>query len=118
LQPIDLVRSVGEVFNDLDVPWVLGGSIASSLVGEPRSTVDIDVAVRLAQAKLDALIAELREEFLVDRDEALRAIRQRGSFDALYLPSVLKIDVFVLGDDPLDVAQVERRRQYVVEGAS
>jgi Nucleotidyl transferase AbiEii toxin, Type IV TA system len=116
LQPIDLVRFVGEVFNDLDVPWVLGGSVASSLIGEPRSTVDIDVAVRLARAKLDALIADFGEEFLIDREDALRAIRQHGSFNALHYPSVLKIDIFVLGDDPLDIAQVERRRQYVVDG--
>jgi hypothetical protein len=116
VQPLDLVRFVGEVFNDLDVPWVLGGSVASSIIGEPRSTVDIDVAVRLAQDKVDSLIADLGDEFLVEREAALTAVEMSGSFNALHFPSVMKIDIFVLSESPLDVAQIERRQQYVVEG--
>jgi hypothetical protein len=116
LNPLDLVQYVGSILSDLDVPWVLGGSVASSIIGEPRSTVDIDVAIRLARSKVDSLLADFGDDFLIERTAVLRAIEHNTSFNALHVPSVLKIDVFVLGDDVLDVAQIDRRRQYVVDG--
>ena len=44
--PFDLVCQMAEILDDLEVPYALGGSMASSLLGEPRSTVDVDMAVR------------------------------------------------------------------------
>lgn len=54
----DLVAALGRVLDDLGLPWALGGSLASSLVGEPRSTVDIDVAVLFADAST-VVVADL-----------------------------------------------------------
>ncbi len=45
--PLDLALQVAAVLDSLGIPQVLGGSLASSIVGEPRSTVDIDFAIRL-----------------------------------------------------------------------
>jgi hypothetical protein len=117
LTPLDLVHYVGSLLSELNVPWVLGGSVASSIVGEPRSTVDIDVAIRLARNKVDSLIADFGDDFLIERTAVLRAIEHNSSFNALHIASVLKVDVFVLGEDALDIAQIERRRQYVVDGS-
>lgn len=47
--PLDLVRQVTQILDDLEIPYALGGSLASSLFGEPRSTVDVDLAIRLAR---------------------------------------------------------------------
>jgi hypothetical protein len=38
------------LLEELAVPHALGGSSASSLIGEPRSTTDIDIAVALDPA--------------------------------------------------------------------
>ena len=40
----------------LDVPYLVGGSIASSVHGEPRSTNDIDIVADVRPETLDALI--------------------------------------------------------------
>jgi hypothetical protein len=45
--PFALVRQRVAIFDDLGVPDASGGSMASSLLGEPRSTVDVDMAVQL-----------------------------------------------------------------------
>ena len=45
--PIALALELAELLDALDIPWVVGGSVASSLVGEPRATMDLDVAVEL-----------------------------------------------------------------------
>ena len=63
MTPLEHVSALGRVLDGLGLPWVLGGSLASSLVGEPRSTVDIDVAVLLSEhhvaSLVDAVLAEV-----------------------------------------------------------
>ncbi len=88
---------------------VLGGSLASSLVGEPRSTVDVDVAVHLGQDVGDDLLdAIVAAGYYVPLVSARRALADGGSFNVLD-DTAYKIDVFLLGDAPLDRGQRDRR---------
>jgi hypothetical protein len=50
IAPLELAAQVGAPLDQIDVPWVLGGSVAGSLIGEPRSTLDIDMAIRLTMS--------------------------------------------------------------------
>jgi hypothetical protein len=112
--PIDLALEVAAVLDRLGISYVLGGSLASSLVGEPRATVDIDLAIRLGAADVDRLLAELGAAFYVSEEAALAAVRRHASFNAVHLASVQKVDFFVLGDGLLDRRQLERRRRVVL----
>ena len=42
-EPIQITQSVVEVFKQLQIPYLVGGSLASSLHGIPRATQDADV---------------------------------------------------------------------------
>ncbi len=53
----ELLRTVVRTLEELGVDYMVTGSIASSLQGEPRSTHDIDIVVNLPQAKAHALAA-------------------------------------------------------------
>lgn len=97
------------MLDDLGVHYVIGGSVASSLVGEPRSTIDIDIAVRLEPDSLDLLLLKVRPTFYVPENDAARAVRERDSFNLIHNDAALKVDLFVLGDGLLDVNQLERR---------
>ncbi|MEO1063671.1 MAG: hypothetical protein AAFZ07_19820 [Actinomycetota bacterium] len=106
--PIDLALLVGAVLDRHGVPYALGGSLASSALGEPRSTIDIDVAVHLDGSQLEPLLKELRPQFYVPDQSALDAVRSHSSFNLLH-DAGMKVDLFVLGDAPLDRWQLERR---------
>ncbi len=109
LGPIELVQQIAALFDELAIPYALGGSVASSLFGEPRSTVDVDVAIDLAVESEDRLLESLQGEFYVPLDSARLAIRTRSSFNVLGAEAAAKVDVFVLGDGLLDRMQIERR---------
>jgi hypothetical protein len=108
--PIRVLLHVAALLERIGTPYFLGGSLASSLLGEPRSTVDIDLAIVLRSADVPALIAALGTEFYVDEGAAQDAVARRSSFNAIHQPTVLKVDFFVLGDAPFDRAQLTRRR--------
>jgi hypothetical protein len=39
--PIAVALAVARILDGLEVPWLIGGSLASSVHGEPRSTNDV-----------------------------------------------------------------------------
>ncbi len=112
--PLEIAIRVIDALDDLGIPYVLGGSLASSLVGEPRSTADVDLAIRGSEADVGRLVRTLAAEFYVSEEAATDAVRRSGSFNLVHLESVQKVDVFVLGDGPLDRRQIERRRRIRV----
>lgn len=108
--PLALVRRMAAIFDELGVPYALGGSLASSLVGEPRSTMDVDMAVRLDGASGEGLLERVRDEFYVPMDLARAAIAAHSSFNLIDTENALKVDIFVVGDGLLDHLQIARRR--------
>jgi hypothetical protein len=62
---------VAAVLEELGIDYTLGGSLASSLHGEPRATNDVDFAVRLEERHVAPLVERLGPDFAIDPD-ALR----------------------------------------------
>lgn len=108
--PVRVLLHVTELLERIGIPYFLGGSLASSIHGEPRATVDIDLAIMLRTVDAAPLRAALGPDFYVDEGAMREAIARRGAFNVIHQPTVLKVDFFVLGDAPFDRVQLERRR--------
>jgi hypothetical protein len=116
--PFALVLRMAAVFDELGLAYALGGSMASSLLGEPRSTVDVDMAVLLDAATGEAFLDRVGGQFYIPLEFARSAIRSHSSFNLVDTTNALKVDVFVLGDGLLDRMQIQRRVRIDVPGAS
>lgn len=114
--PIDAVLQVTGVLDRLGVAHTIGGSIASSLAGEPRSTVDIDVVAAIEERHVAAIVAALTTEFYVDGESLARAVRERNSTNLIHQATLVKVDLFVAGGTPLDAAQIARRIEVDLDG--
>jgi hypothetical protein len=68
LDALDVAVLVARALGSVGVDYFLGGSVASSLQGEPRSTNDIDFVVDLAPAQVQPLVASLGADFEVDQE--------------------------------------------------
>jgi hypothetical protein len=113
-EPIRVLLAVVERLDRLGIRYVVGGSVSSSVFGEPRSSADVDILVVLAPTEAVQLAAALEEDFYVDGDAALEAVRRHGSFNAIHLATMLKADLFVAGPELLDREQLQRRRPVVI----
>lgn len=65
--------------------YFVGGSVASSLQGEPRSTNDIDIVVEIPLGRIDALAEALGPDFEVDRAMLRDALLHGRSCNIFYL---------------------------------
>ncbi len=110
VDPIAIALQVVRALERCGVAYTIGGSIASSLAGEPRSTVDVDIIVALGDSHVDALVSALSGEFYVDEHALRRAIRRKSSANLIHQSTQLKVDLFVAGGTPLDAQQLTRRR--------
>ena len=108
----ELLKKVIEVFGDLEIDYMVTGSIVSSLQGEPRSTHDVDifVAVHPSAAK-DLSAAFPAPDYYLSEDSILEALNSQGMFNLIEVNSGDKIDFWVLTDQPFDVSRF--RRKYV-----
>lgn len=116
VDPIAIALKVTRALDALGIIHTIGGSIASSIAGEPRSTLDIDVVAAFHESHVGPFVDALSSEFYVDTEALQRAIRQRSSANLIHHATQLKVDIFVAGGTPLDEQQL-RRRQAVEIGA-
>ncbi len=91
-----------------EIHYALTGSVAASLYGEPRSTVDIDFTVQASAVAIERL-AELRHDFYVPEEALSEAAASFDSFNLVHHASGIKVDVFVLDDSPFNQLMMERR---------
>ena len=97
MQP-DLLTALTPVIaalSDLGVPYFVGGSVASSLYGMPRSTLDVDLVVELSEEHVAGLVERLGTEYYLSEDAIREAVRAHSSFNLIHLATMLKVDVFV-----------------------
>ena len=73
--PIAVALRVADLFETLGLRYTIAGSLASSLSGEPRSTLDVDMVVAIQEADIAPLVAALATDFYVNEKALRRAVR-------------------------------------------
>ena len=115
--PTELLEAVARVvasFEELGVEYLVGGSVASSVIGEPRQTVDAHVIARLLGRHAQPLVARLQSGFYTDLQAIQIAVRTQGCFNLIHLETMTKVDVFVRWRDAFGQSQFARRQKKFV----
>jgi hypothetical protein len=113
-EPVAVTLLVIQALEALNVPYLIGGSLASTVHGVVRTTVDTDLVADLRPEHAVPLVQALGHTFYADIDTIHDAIHQRSSFNLIHLETMFKVDVFVSKRRPYDRAQFERRQEQVV----
>jgi len=114
--PLLVVSTIARVFDDLGIPYLVGGSLASSVYGIPRATQDVDLVAELRPEAVQAVHDRLVDAFYVDTDMMLDAIARRASFNVIHLETMFKVDVFIMRGDSWSREEMARARSEVFEG--
>jgi hypothetical protein len=113
-EPIAVMRQVIDVLDTLGVPYLVGGSFASSIYGTYRATADVDLVADLEFEHVTALVKALSGQFYIDEESVRDAIRLRRSFSAIHLTTSFKVDVFIPQQRPYSRMELERRTWQMI----
>lgn len=109
-----LTLLVAQTLEQLGIAYAVGGSLASSLHGVMRSTLDVDIVADMRLEHIPPLVAALSKEFYAD-DEMMRdAIEHHSSFNLIHYETAFKVDIFIRKLRAFDQMQLERRRTSVI----
>ncbi len=115
--PFEFLKKIVDVFEHLQIPYLVTGAVASIAYGEPRLTNDIDIVADLKESHVSGLVAAFPpDDYYMDENMAREAIRNYGQFNIIHPGSGLKVDVMVKKKTPHDLSRFGRlRRIYPME---
>ncbi|GCE27527.1 hypothetical protein KDA_30110 [Dictyobacter alpinus] len=100
LQPgnlLTIISDLAKTFDAFNIPWYLGGSIASSIYGMQQLAQDIDLIVDLSTQHIPLFIPSLKQHYIFDERAIQKAKDKKTSFSILHRNSFTKVDI-ILGD--------------------
>lgn len=113
----ELVRRVTGTLDAAGIEYMVTGALVSSLQGEPRTKHDIDIVIAIQESQASKLVeAYPPQEFYLEQDSIIDAIRSRGMFNLIDVKEGEKVDFRVLTDEPFDRSRFSRRYEEEVLG--
>ncbi len=95
----DLLLRVAKILDKLKIPYVITGGMAVSVWGRPRSTMDIDIIIKLKPKNTRMLVKELLnidKDVYVSEDAIKEALEQKGEFNFIDPNTQLKVDFWIV----------------------
>ena len=118
LEP-DLIELFAVPLERLQLRYVITGSVAAMLYGEPRVTNDIDFVISLRLADISRLpdAYPSPEFYLPPQNIIAREVtrEENGQFNVIHPGSGLKADFYTVRRDKLDSWAFRNARQYTFE---
>ena len=105
---------VTRTLEKLGIQYAVGGSLASSLHGVMRSTLDVDIVADMKLEHIPPLVAALSQEFYADDEMMKDAIERHSSFNLIHYETAFKVVIFIRKTRAFDQMQLERRRMSVI----
>jgi hypothetical protein len=114
-ETLEVLKTVTAALEQVGVPYRVGGSVASSALGVPRTTLDIDIVADLKPHHVAPLANLLGRGFYFDTEHALEAIGRRSGFNLLHFASAIKVDLFLPQSTPFDRAAFAREHRIALD---
>jgi hypothetical protein len=112
-EPIAVTVKVTRLLEKLGIPYLIGGSLASTLYGMVRTTQGSDIVADMRPEHVQPFVTSLQDEFFMDEEMIVESIRRNSSFNLIHRASMFKVDVFIPSQDPFHRSQLARAQKQI-----
>lgn len=115
----DLAATLKAVVDELDklgITHAVTGSLASSIHGEPVTSLDVDIVVRMSEVQARQIANDLSGRFYADPDALVEAAKNYTFANVMDNKTGFKIDLSALSSTPYHNEVLARRVQVVHPG--
>jgi len=113
-EPIAATIQVTAVLEKLGIPYLVAGSLASTVYGMVRTTQGADLVAEMRPENAEAFIQALQGDFYMDEEMIKNAVGQHTSFNIIHRASMFKVDVFIPLTSPFVKEQLSRARRQIL----
>lgn len=99
-----------DVLERLNIPYMIGGSVAAIAYGKARLTLDMDIVVDMDKNQARQFVQSFGQEYYVSLESILEAIRTGGHFNIIQSEEGIKVDFYLLKSDVFSREEFSRRR--------
>lgn len=111
MTPEELLAEIAKILKDLKIPYAVTGGFAVSVWGKPRYTADIDIVVELIEKNIKPLAKKLLavdKNVYADEDMIKDALIHKSEFNFIHPDTGIKVDFFVMADNPYNKLKIKR----------
>lgn len=112
----ELLRDCLRRLNTAGIVYMLTGSMASNAWGIPRTTHDLDFVVQLPPSQVSRLTHAFGGDYYLDEAAVRTAYRPPYQFNAIHVPSALKVDFWMLRAEPFEREMFGRKLRHELLG--
>jgi hypothetical protein len=113
-EPIAVTVLVTQVFEKLNIQYMIVGSLASTIYGMVRTTQDVDIIAEMQLQHAQPFITALEREFYIDEEMIADSIQQKSSFNIVHRTTMFKEDVFIPSKSPFQQSQLTRAQKQII----
>jgi len=99
-ESIEAINQVTQVLEKLNIPYLIGGSLASALYGMVRTTRGADIVAIMQPEHLQPFVLALQDEFYVDNEMIAESIQHHSCFNIIHRESMFEVDIFIPHSPP------------------
>lgn len=111
----EVIRLVTSALNQAGIEYAITGSIASSLHGEPVTTQDVDIVLRMTASQAKALAGSLPQRFYRNPDSLIEIAQKGGMANLIDMETTFKVDLSVVTLDPFHKSVFQRKQTISLE---
>jgi hypothetical protein len=113
---LEVAVVAARLLENLGIRYVVVGSVASALHGEPRATLDVDLTLRLRSSDVQPLCSALAEEFFIDPAALRDSVRTGIACNAIHRATHVKLDLYVRANEGIHAAELRRAQRVRLTG--
>jgi hypothetical protein len=111
MNPEMLLYTLVDLFELLDVPYFVTGSVAAMTYGEPRLTLDVDIVAELREEHAPAFCETFAPpDYYVSQETVRAAIRAHRQFNVLHITEGVKAEIIIPKNTEFNQSRLGRRR--------
>jgi len=112
----DFLQILIKKLDQHEIPYMLSGSVSSSLHGHPRATKDVDIIIEPTEKQLFSFVESLGEDYYVSIEAVRNAFADKSMFNIIDKETSWKADFIIRKDRPFSHQEFKRKRTTKIEG--
>lgn len=107
----EFLRRLIDSLDKVGIPYMVAGSLGSSLYGRPRATNDIDLVIAPDESQFRRFLETIGPEYYVSEEAAWAALKGRSAFNIIDARTGWKADLRIRQDRPFSDEEFRRRQK-------